>query len=435
MIDGKDLYKEAKFTGVDSVRQAQTILLRKHLLYAKEHSPAYRNILAEIDSNFELKQIPLLPFTEKKDIENNPESFLAVPRAQIADIALSSGTTGKPIQIFYTGNDLKRLAYNEEQAFAGCEIGAGDIALLTCTMDRCFVAGLAYYLGMRARGATVIRNGHGVIESHAELIGSLKPTVIVGVPTFLKKLGLAMEQWGQRPAESGIKKLVCIGEPLRDKNFGLSCVGRDIERIWHAKVFSTYASSETITTFCECSAQRGGHLIPELAVIEIVDDQGIVLPPGEMGEIVLTPMSVEGMPLIRYKTGDISFLETSPCSCGRFTPRLGPILGRKKQLMKVKGTSLYPQTIFLALEDIPGVSNYFIEVLTECELSDRLIVHVAVNDASLDHEKLQELLGAKLRVKPEIVIEKEAAIKSKVFMPGARKPVRFFDGRIVYVEA
>lgn len=430
----KDPYQMAKLAGGEAMRAAQTARLREHLAYVSKHSPAYRKLFAGIKLDFaafELEQLVLLPYTEKKNIESDPSSFLAVPREQAADIALSSGTTGKPVTIFYTAKDLERLAYNEEQSFEACGIGPGDMALLTCTMDRCFIAGLAYFLGMRSRGVTVIRNGHGAIESHAEMIRNLRPTVIVGVPTFLRKLGLAMEKNGQAPAKSGIQKLVCIGEPLRGPRFEILGITLELERLWNAKAFSTYASSETITAFCECSAQRGGHLLPELAAVEIIDEQGKVLPAGETGEIVLTPMAVEGMPLVRYKTGDISFLEDTPCSCGRFSPRLGPILGRKNQLMKVKGTSLYPQAVFSALEEIPGVQNYFMEALDEGELSDRLIVHVSL-ESGLTREKLEELLVVKLRVKPEVIVEKDDAIKRKVFSPQSRKPVRFFDLRKSY---
>ena len=424
---------------MEAIRNAQTAILREHLQYVKQHSPAYQKILANPNLDFnidsmELEQLSLLPFTEKKDIEANPASFLAVAPDQVADIVLSSGTTGKPMQIFYTDKDLARLAYNEQQSFAACGIQRGDIALLTCTMDRCFVAGLAYFLGMRALGATVIRNGHGMIESHAGMIRSLHPTVIVGVPSFLKKLGPAILKAGQNPAKSSVNKIICIGEPVRNRNFELLGIGKELEEIWDAKVFSTYATSETVTTFCECSAQRGGHLLPELAILEIVDERGRALPSGETGEIVVTPMGVEGMPLIRYKTGDIGFLEETPCACGRFSSRLGPILGRKNQLIKVKGTSLYPQAVFAVLEDFRAVSNYYIEVLSEGELSDRLRVHVALQDLLVTREMLEEELVVKLRVKPEIIIEKEEVIKQKVFAPQSRKPVRFFDRRKEYAS-
>jgi len=430
-------YQNSKFSSVEAIRLAQTTLLREHLLYAQQFSPAYQKLFSKMNCNFsqfELNDLQSLPFTEKKNIENDQRSFLAVSPEKVADIVLSSGTTGKAIQISYTNKDLERLAYNEEQSFAGCGIVPGDIALLTCTMDRCFIAGLAYFSGLRARGATVIRNGHGSIESHAEIIRNMKPTVIVGVPTFIKKLGLAMQKKGQNPANSGITKIICIGEPLRGKNFELLGVGRDLEKIWNAKVFSTYASSETATTFCECTEQRGGHLLPELAVIEIINEKGKVLSHGEIGEIVVTPLGVEGMPLVRCKTGDISFLEDSPCACGRFSPRLGPILGRNKQLIKVKGTSLYPQTIFSILDDIPDVSNYYIEVFREEELSERLLVHVALS-GGMTREKVEEILVSKLRVKPEVIIEGDTAIKQKVFDPAHRKPVRFFDRRNEYVHA
>ncbi len=429
------VHRDAKFLGIEAIREAQTDMLRKHLLYAKTHSPAYRKILAKIDvEHFELGGLPQLPFTEKKDIENSPNSFLAVAPDQIADMVLSSGTTGKPLQINYTDRDLARLSYNEEESFLSCGIERGDIALLTCTLDRCFVAGLAYYLGLRARGAAVIRNGHGVIESHVEIICNMQPTVIVGVPTFLRKLGLFMRKSNQGALKISVRKIICIGEPLRGRNFESLGLGKELEEIWNAKVFSTYASSETITSFCECSAQRGGHLIPELAVVEIIDDEGRVLSAGETGEIVVTPMAVEGMPLVRYKTGDISFLEEVACACGRFSSRLGPILGRKNQLMKVRGTSLYPQAIFAVLESIHAISNYYVEVSNESELSDRLIVFISLQNKNVTKEKLEEELAAKLRVKPEIILVTDEILKKKIFLPQFRKPVRFCDKRKVYVN-
>ncbi len=430
-----DIYRKAKFDGPDKMRHAQEVMLRRHLLYARDYSPAYRKILSVSGFDpmtFRLDQLPSLPFTEKKDIESNPDSFLAVPREQIADIALSSGTTGKPLKMFYTEHDLKRLAYNEEISFESCGIGPGDTALLTCTMDRCFIAGLAYFLGMRSRGVTVIRNGHGAIESHADMIASLNPTVVVGVPAFLRKLALAMRKAGQSPSESSVRKLVCIGEPLRGRDFEPLGIAAELEALWDAKVFSTYASSETITTFCECSAQRGGHLIPELAVVEIADEKGNVLPAGQIGEVVITPLSVEGMPLVRYKTGDVSFLDETPCVCGNFSPRLGPILGRKNQLMKVKGTSIYPQAVFTALEEIEGVLNYYVEAAAERELCDRLIVHASVDPARLNQERLQELLAVKLRVRPEVVLEADETVKRRIFSESSRKPVKFFDLRNHY---
>jgi phenylacetate-CoA ligase len=292
-------------------------------------------------------------------------------------------------------------------------------------MDRCFVAGLAYFLGCRTLGAAAVRSGLSTLESHTEIIRQTDPTVIVGVPTFLRKLGRYVTE---KKIGHQVKKLVCIGEPLRDKSLGFLKLGRELEEVWQAKAYSTYSSSEIITTFCECTAQLGGHLHPDLAVVEIVDESSQVLPFGNTGEVVVTPLAVEGMPLIRFKTGDMSFLVNKPCACGRNSLRLGPILGRKKQMMKIRGTTLYPQAVYAALEE-SGLSEYYIIVTNASELSDKIEVHTAVSNKSLTAEMISKKLQAYLRVKPKVVIEPEENIRQRVYSPEFRKPVRFIDER------
>jgi phenylacetate-CoA ligase len=206
-------------------------------------------------------------------------------------------------------------------------------------------------------------------------------------------------------------------------------VGRDLQEIWAAEVFSTYASSEIVTTFCECPAQQGGHLHPDLAIVEIVDEKGAVVPSGTVGEVVDTPLSVEGMPLIRFKTGDISFLMDEPCSCGRSSPRLGPILGRKRQMMKIRGTTLYPQAVYSALDQMDGVDDYYMVVTSSSDLSDDMTIYAAVNDASFTADVIQNELQARLRVRPEVVIADEEAVREMIFAPESRKPVRLIDRR------
>ena len=426
-----DLYscKDIEFTGHEKINEVQQLRLRQHLKYCLANSPFYRRLLKNCKAdlaNITLQDLPKIPFTEKTDIEQHNEDFRSVSLSKIVDIVMSSGTTGKPTRIMYTDHDLKRLAYNEEQSFKGCGMSADDTVLLTCTMDRCFVAGLAYFLGIRAIGAAAVRSGLNTLESHAEIIKQTNPTVIVGVPTFLKKLGryFAEKKIGHR-----VKKLVCIGEPLRDENLGFLKLGRELEEVWQAKAYSTYSSSEIITTFCECTAQQGGHLHPDLAVVEIVDKNNRVLPFGGTGEIVVTPLAVEGMPLIRFKTGDMSFLVNKPCTCGRNSLRLGPILGRKKQMMKIRGTTLYPQAIYSALAEIGAVSEYYIIVTSESDLSDNLEIHAAVSDKSLTAEMVVKKLQAHLRIRPKVIIEPEKEIKQKVYSPKFRKPVRFIDKR------
>ncbi|MBI5056067.1 MAG: AMP-binding protein [Nitrospirae bacterium] len=423
-------YRNIEFSTPDEIRAVQERLLQNHLAYIYENSPFYRRTLDGIALNkITLENLSSLPFTNKSAFENHNDELLAVPMSKIVDIVLSSGTTGKPTKIMYTENDLRRLAYNEEISFASCGITPDDIVLLTCTIDRCFIAGLAYFLGIRAIGAAAVRNGLNSVDSHMEIILRMKPTAIVGVPSFLHKLGLFLQSKGIDPRKTGVKKFICIGEPLRDKNLSLLKMGAYLEEIWGARVFSTYASSETITTFCDCTAQNGGHLHPELAIAEIVNDNGEVLPPGEVGEVVVTTFFIEGMPLLRFRTGDVSFLIDGPCECGRKSPRLGPILGRKKQMMKYKGTTLYPQAVYSALDEIPEVAEYYVSVTSDFDLSDALKVYVSVNGNSCTEKEIMDILQARLRVRPDVIISSGEEIRKQLFAGNSRKAMRFIDRR------
>ncbi len=413
-------------------RAIQAEKLRTHADWCRRHSPFYQRRFREAGiapGTLGLDNLESLPVTTKDDFAGNNQDFLAVPLESVVDIVLSSGTTGKPVQVMYTERDLQRLAYNEELSFAACGVTARDVAMLTCTMDRCFVAGLAYCMGLRRLGAAVIRNGHGTLASHRSILKSIRPTILVGVPSFLRKLGVYLREHGEDPAAGPVRKLVCIGEPVRGPDLAPLKLGADLKALWNADVYSTYASSECVTTFCDCVAQAGGHLHPELAVIEILDKAGKRVPAGVPGEVVLTPLDVEGMPLLRFATGDISFLIETPCSCGRTAPRLGPILGRKQQLMKIRGTSVYPQAVFNALDELAGVGDYYLELRTNEEHSEELVVHLAETARLPAPEMIAEHLQAWIRVTPVISIDPEDKVRHHLYPPESRKPVRVVDRR------
>lgn len=424
----KSTHPRSAFLSPEAQRRLQTRLLREHLAYCRQASPYYRRLFAarKLDPRrVDLETLAELPLTDKRQLARHNDDFLAVPASEIADIVLSSGTTGTPTRIAYSARDLARLAYNEEVSLGATGLTARDRVLLTCTLDRCFVAGLAYYLGARALGAACIRNGLNSLESHAGILRLLKPTVIVGVPSFLRKLG-AYVRAQKIPVR--VERLVCIGEPLRDRDLRPLPVAAEIERLWRARAYSTYSSSEIVTTFCECSRQQGGHLLPDLGIVEIVDGRGRRVPAGETGEVVVTPLGITGMPLVRFRTGDVSFLREEPCACGRRSPRLGPILGRKQQMLKIKGTTVYPLAVFAALDSRPEISDYYLTAHAHDELSDRLVVTVALRRAC-SVQAIAEALAARLRVTPEVVVASEAEVRQVVYNPALRKPVRFIDRR------
>lgn len=427
-----DSRQRFEFGSRDEMIKLQECGLRNHLDHVSVNSPFYRQLFREqgIDvSRITLDSLHTIPFTDKTVLGEQNDRFQAAPMSRIVDIVLSSGTTGRSTKVMYTEHDLRRLAYNEEISFASCGLTSDDVVLLTCTIDRCFIAGLAYFSGIRSLGAAAIRNGLSSVESHLEIIRRLRPTAAVGVPTFLLKLGLFLRSEGIDPKSTGVKKLVCIGEPIRDRNLRFLKVGEKLEDVWGAKIYSTYASSETISSFCECTAQQGGHLHPDLAVVEIVSNQGDVLQPGETGEVVVTPLAIEGMPLVRFKTGDISFLLDEPCQCGRNSVRLGPILGRKNQMIKLRGTTLYPNSINAVLDSFPGVTEYYVAASTDYDLSDVVKVFVSVTDSSCTAEKVMDILQAHLRVRPEVIIAGEEQVKNQVYTGNPRKLSRFVDER------
>ena len=422
-----DLKDDFSLHSKAEIRLMQDRLLAEHIRYCRSHSPFYRRKFAAFpdrDYNFDLLQE--LPVTSKSDIAEYNEDFFAVPMREIADICFTSGTTGKPCKIVYTQGDLDRLAYNDACGYVAAGMTPDDKVLLTCTIDRCFIAGLAYYQGVVKLGGAAIRNGLNTFSSHAEIIADLRPEAVVGVPSFLAKLGQYLRD--NRIDGSCIRNLVCIGEPIRTRTMELTPLGGKLNEFWPNAVHSTYASSEIVTSFTECSAFCGGHPPADLAVVEILDEAGNRVPDGEVGEVTVTPLQVAGMPLVRFRTGDISFIIPEPCSCGRGTIRLGPILGRKAQMLKVRGTTLFPNAFFHVLDDIPEVLEYYMEV-SGSALSDEVTMYVACQ-AGTTPEQVRERLYSRTRIHVPVIAVTPEAARAKVFGV-SRKPVRFFDLRKV----
>ncbi len=413
----------------------QNELLQRHIRYLAGNSPFYRSMFADLGVTPETVSCPgdlaQLPFTGKSDLENRREEFLAVDQREIVDLCLTSGTTGKPVAMLQSAHDLERLAYNEELSFRAAGISSADRVLVAVATDRCFMAGLAYFLGLTRIKATVLRGGSSTTALTTELIKNFHPSAIVGVPSLLLHIGEKLRQEGITPSELGIKRMICIGEPVRDQDFRLSPLGARLGELWHTRIFGTYASTEMATSFTDCPEGCGGHLLPELMVTELVDETGSRVSPGEFGEVVVTPLSVTGMPLLRFKTGDIAKLHVDPCTCGRNTPRLGPVVGRKSQMLKCRGTTVYPPAIFTVLQGMDGVRGYYIEAESEFALSDRIRVVVGSSDPTLSCSFVAERIAAAIRVRPEVVIVPPEEIVRVTIREDKRKPVTFFDHRIV----
>lgn len=427
-------YSGLEFEPYEEILKTQDRLLSEHLQYVLENSPFYRSFFKrqglDRGSILGVKDLKKVDFTTKIDLERHNNEFLACPPEDVVDVCLTSATTGDtPNMLLQTSSDLARLAYNEEAAFRMMGIKASDTLIMCAAIDRCFMAGLAYYLGGLKIGARMVRAGAGSAAQHWHTVKSTRPTVIVGVPSLVRKIGQYAIENGEDPKKIGIHLMLAIGENIRDHNLNLLPAVRQIEEMWGAPLYSTYASTEMATAFCECPERNGGHLRPELIVAEIIDDQGNPVPPGHSGEVVVTPLGVKGMPLIRFRTGDISSMITEPCGCGRRTPRLGPILGRKNQMLKLKGTTVFPSSILSVVEGMKGVSGAYIEARKKDDGTDNVLLYVAAATPSISEKTIAEQLRACLRVVPEIFFIPEEELNNKIFHPGKRKKTTFFDMR------
>jgi phenylacetate-CoA ligase len=425
-------HPDLSFAPAAEISTVTAKLLVRHLAHAAQ-SRFYRDLFsrAGLDSEQVLTQADLarLPFTSKRDLEERGGDFLAVPPHEVVDICESSGTTGLPVAMLQTHADLDRLAYNEESAFRAAGIKLGERALVAAALDRCFMAGLAYFLGLTSLGAVAIRGGSSSVAFLAELVLRHRPVAMIGVPTLMAAVAEALAARGVPPASAGVERIICIGEPVRQGDLTLSALGARLADLWGAVVLGTYASTEMATSFADCTFGMGGHVPADLMVVEIVDDEGRPVPPGEPGEVVATPLQVSGMPLVRFRTGDIATLHAGPCRCGRTTPRLGPVIGRKSQMLKVKGTTVYPPAIFAALQEIPEVRGYYLEVRDSFELSDSITVTVGAIGSELTAAAVAEKIAVRIRVKPEVVLVTPEQIVARTVRADKRKPITFFDLR------
>jgi len=272
--------------------------------------------------------------------------------------------------------------------------------------------------------------GNGLPELQWQNILQLKPNVLICVPSFLVKMIEFADANGIDLNSSSVQKAICIGEPIRDNSFKLNTLGSKIAARWHIDLHSTYASTEMAAAFTECSAFKGGHLQEDLIYIEVLGEDDRPVRNGEPGELVITNLGIEGMPLIRFRTGDVCVAHDEVCKCGRTSLRLGPILGRKQQMIKLKGTTIYPAAIYEVLEQFHEIQNYQVVVESTELNTDSVTIHLGTDIPSADLEsRIAERLRASLRVLPHIRTNSATAVNALIFPAGSRKAIKFADKR------
>jgi phenylacetate-CoA ligase len=418
----------------DEATHTQEQKLKELLVYLSQHSPFYQALFTQHQVNIgqitSVDDLRLLPVTTKDDLQRQNDDFLCIQRTAVAEYMSTSGTLGSPVTIALSENDLKRLAYNEYNSFLCADGSKDDVYQLMLTLDRQFMAGIAYYSGIRMLGASVVRLGPGVPALQWETIKRLKPTAIVAVPSFILKLIQFAKETGINVNSTSVKKAICIGENIRNTDFSLNILGKKITDAWDIQLYSTYASTEMQTAFTECGEGRGGHYQPDLMIVELLDENNEPVGPNIPGEVTITTLGVEGMPLLRYKTGDICMYFDEPCACGKQSLRLSSIIGRKKQMIKFKGTTLYPPALFDLLNEREEILDFVIEVYSNDVGLDEVLLYVvpAEETEECDHQ-IRAYLQARLRVSPHIKYVTAEQIQKMQFNEATRKPIKFFDKR------
>ncbi|MBQ0016629.1 MAG: AMP-binding protein [Bacteroidales bacterium] len=430
------MLNDIEFQPPEAIKHFQEQLLQSNIQYLDKYSPYYQRMFKlnniDVDKIKTLEDLTSIPFTEKKDLQLYNSDFLCCPKAKIVDYITTSGTLGDPVTFACTEKDLQRLAYNEKKSFECAGLQPGNILQLMTTMDKRFMAGLAYFLGIREMGASIVRVGNGIPELQWDTIQRIKPDVIMCVPSFILRLVEYAEQHNIDYHSCSVSKIIGIGEGLRKQDFSLNLLGNRIHEKWpEVQLFATYSSTEMGATFSECSYGMGGHVHPELIIVEIIGDDNLPVPDGNPGEIVITTLGVEGMPLLRFRTGDIASKCVSQCKCGRYSYRLTPLIGRKNNMIKFKGTTLYPPAVNDVLDHVDYVENYVVIARTDATGTDDLIIKVGLKDTAPSDvvDELKNHFRSKIRVAPTIEVLPIEEISRINFPQKNRKPVKFIDLR------
>jgi len=428
-------YPQIQYESPQTIKWFQEKKLAETLFYLNKHSPYYKELFEKekiaIEKIRTIEDLRFIPATDKTALQMRTSDFNCVSQEKIIDYATTSGTSGEPVVFGLTDNDLNRLAYNERLSFETVGLNRNDILQLMTTIDRCFMAGLAYFLGARELSMGICRVGNGIPELQWDTIRRIRPTVALVVPSFICKLIDYAKQENIDYLHSSLSSFICVGESIRKPDFSYNILGEKITGQWeNIRLFSTYASTEMQTSFTECSEGKGGHLKPELIIAEFLDSEGKPVKEGEEGEVTITTLGIEGMPLLRFRTGDMVIHHTEPCRCGRNTLRLSSVTGRKGQMIKYKGTTLYPPALYDILDSIPEVNNYVVEVFRNDLGTDEIVIHAGTNRKSEILEKhIKDIFRAKIRVAPSIIFESVESINAIQFPQTKRKSVKFIDRR------
>jgi phenylacetate-CoA ligase len=354
-----------------------------------------------------LEDVTKLPFTYKKDLRDNyPTRMFCVPLNQVVRFHASSGTTGKPTVVGYTKGDVEVWTKSLARALTACGLGRGDVIQVSYGYGL-FTGGLGMHYGVEEIGASVLPIGVGNTERQIELMQDLHTTGIACTPSYLLHMNEVAEKMGVSIKDDTDLKVGILGaEP-----WSLETRNR-IESLMGIKAYDIYGTSELSgPLFTECAEQKGIHVWADDFLLEVIDKNGDPVSDGKKGELVVTTLSKEALPLIRYRIGDITILNNEECECGRTHPRIMRILGRADDMLIIRGINVFPSQVESVLMTIPEVGEHYQIIAERNGELDDLTVKVEVTRAAFS-DKLADLM--KLERKISNALQKVLNLSTKV---------------------
>lgn len=355
-----------------------------------------------------LSDIQYIPPTTKDDMRDHyPFGLFAVPRKEVVRIHASSGTTGKPTVVGYTKNDLSMWSENMARLIAAAGVTEEDIAQI-CFGYGLFTGALGLHYGLERLGAAVVPSSSGNSEKQIMLMKDFGTTTLIATPTYAlylgelaKELGYTREDFRLRIGLFGSEGCTTELRAKIEENLGLFAT-------------DNYGMSELMGPGVsgECHLRCGLHINEDHFLAEIVDPQTLEAKgEGETGELVVTTLTKECLPLLRYRTRDLTRIVKTPCECGRTTARMDKVMGRSDDMLKIKGVNVFPSQIESVLMAFKEMSSHYMLYVRRENFTDNLEVQVELSDASLvDRYKALENLRSSIRAKLKTVLGIDAKV-------------------------
>jgi phenylacetate-CoA ligase len=382
----------------EDLRKMQYKLLKSLVYRLYSFSPFYHDRMKEQnvhpDDIQELSDVKKLPFMFKRDLRDNyPDKIFTSTQEELVRYHVSSGTTGKPTVVGYTQNDLNAWTTSLARALTSLGLGRGDVIQVSYGYGL-FTGGLGLHYGAERIGATVLPTSVGNTERQIELMQDLGATAIACTPSYLLHIGEVAEKMGvDIKKDTKLRTGVLGAEPWTDR------MRTRIEDWLGIKAYDIYGTSELSgPMFTECVEQKGFHIWSDLALVEIIDPKtGESTESGEKGELTITMLQKEALPMIRYRIGDITTMEEEVCACGRTHPRIQRIQGRVDDMLIIRGINVFPSQVEYALMGIPEVGQHFQIVVERKGALDDMLVRVELNKESFS-DKITDLMQVRQKV-------------------------------------